>query len=71
MCMKTRDIVLSAVSVIVWYGFIYYLLMAIKTNVDLYTASLILLVLAAIGTVACPLVNKSEEWKKLIVRKKG
>ena len=69
--MKTKDLVLLVVSVIVWYGLIYYLLYAIKNPVDLFAAALILLVLGVIGTATCPLINRTEQCKQLCKELQG
>ncbi len=63
--MKTTDLISLVVSVVVWYGLIYYLLYALKNPVDLAAAALILLVLGIIGTATSPLINRKEECKQV------
>ena len=64
--MNTKDWFLVIVELVVWYGFIYCVLYAIKNPVNLYFSALILLVLAYIGTVSCPWFRKTKAFKKLV-----
>ena len=67
--MNTKDWLLAGFEAIVWYGFIYYLIYAIKNPVNLYTSALILLVLAYIGTISCPWFRRTKAFKELIGNK--
>lgn len=64
--MRIRDMILLLVDGVVWYGFVYYWLFSIKNPVALPAASLLLVILAAIGIGACPLVHKTQAWQQLI-----
>ncbi len=64
--MKRSVWVWGIVEAIIWYGFIYYLLYAIKNPVELWLSSAILLVLATLGTVACPWVQNSSAWRRMM-----
>ncbi len=44
------------ISTIAWYAFLYYLLYAIKREVNLSSAALILLLLLSLGVVSCPMI---------------
>ncbi|MEX0920119.1 MAG: hypothetical protein WDZ69_00880 [Candidatus Pacearchaeota archaeon] len=59
--MDSRDNLMYIVSAVIWFFFIYYLLFSIKTDIDLWLASLILLVLAYLGTLSCPWLHKFNE----------
>ena len=59
----------AIVEAVIWYGFIYYLLYAIKNPVDLWQSALTLLVLAYLGTIACPWVRNSNRWKRMLGKK--
>lgn len=60
--MKTKNWYLAIRKAVIWYSFIYYLLYAIKNSVELWQAALILLALAYLGTITCPLI---EAWKRM------
>lgn len=62
---SAKDIFLSLFSAAVWYVFIYYWLFVLKHPVVLWKAALILLVLACIGVLACPLLHKTDAWQQL------
>lgn len=64
--MNTKDWFLVIVELVVWYGFIYYVLYAMKNPVNLYFGALILLVLAYIGIVSCPWFRKTKAFKELV-----
>jgi hypothetical protein len=55
----------TVVEAVIWYFFIYYLLFAVQNEVNLWTASLVLLVLAYLGTITCPWFRKTDAWKRL------
>ncbi len=63
--MKTKNLFFGAVEGVIWFAFIYYLLYAIKNPVELWQASLILLVLVYLGTISCPLVRSTDAWKRM------
>ncbi|MFH1145505.1 MAG: hypothetical protein V1707_00890 [bacterium] len=63
--MKPKDWLLAIVEAILWYGFIYYLLYAIKNEVDIAQASLILLVIMYLATISCPWVRNSVAWRRM------
>ncbi len=64
--MKLKDWLLSGVEAIVWYAFIYYALYSIKNPVDLRVSALILLVLAFLGTIACPWFRRTQAFKEMV-----
>jgi hypothetical protein len=45
---------LMYVNAVIWFFFVYYLLYSIKNPVNLWTSSLVLLILAYAGTITCP-----------------
>jgi len=63
--MKTKDWILAAVEAFLWYNFIYYLLLSIKTDVDLSSNALLLLVLAYAASICCPWLRHTPSWKEL------
>lgn len=63
--MKLMDWFWAVVEFGIWYAFVYYLLYTIKNPVILPFNALVLLVLLYLGIAACPLVRKTEAWKRL------
>ena len=63
--MNAKDWVLTGVEVITWYGFIYYMLYSIKNPVNLFASTLVLLVLAYVGTISCPWFRRTSAFKEL------
>ena len=66
--MKTEDWFWAGIEAVIWYFFIYYALFALKTDVNLWNAALILLVLAYVGFIACPWFRETAAWKRLMRR---
>jgi len=67
--MKAKDWFWAIIEAVIWYGFIYYLLYAIKNPVDLRQSALVLLVLAYVGTIACPWVRHTDAWRRMTGQK--
>ncbi len=67
--MKTKNLFWGVVEAVIWFTFIYYLLYAIKNPVELWKASLILLVLMYLGMASCPWIRNSDAWKKMFNNK--
>jgi len=67
--MKTVNWFWAAVEAILWYGFIYYLLYAIKNPVNLAQSALILMVIGYAGTLACPWFRNTDAWKRMMGKK--
>lgn len=63
--MNARDLFMTLFSLGVWYGFIYYWLYVLKHPVELWSAALILLMVALVGTISCPLVYTSSAYENL------
>jgi hypothetical protein len=63
--MSTKDIVLSFVEAVCWYGLIYTLLYSIKHDVNLYTSALIMLGFVYVGSVSSPFFRHSGAWKAM------
>jgi len=60
--MKKRDDKLFyVIEAIIWYFFISYFLFAIKSGYNLWIDSLVLLVLAYLGVLACPWTRRFEK----------
>lgn len=64
--MQQKDVVLSVVTLVVWYFFAYYLLYVLKNPVSLPLAALVLLVLGTLGMVTCPWFVHTPAWKELM-----
>ena len=64
--MNAKDWFLTGIEILVWYGFIYYLLYSIKNPVNLFVSTLILLVLVYIGTISCPWFRKTDAFKRML-----
>jgi hypothetical protein len=62
--MKTRELFYGVVSEAAFYGFIYYVLYLLKVEGNLWLSSLILLVLANIAIIWCPVLGKYCGGKK-------
>ena len=67
--MKTSVWFWGVVEAIIWYGFIFYLLYALKNPVELWSSSAVLLILAYLGTIACPWVRNTDAWQRMIGKK--
>jgi hypothetical protein len=52
------------------YLFIYYTLISIKYDLNLYFSALILLVLLYIGIFTCPLIREGECFKSFFKKKR-
>jgi hypothetical protein len=55
---------------IVWYLFINVLLVSIKYEVTIWYSSLILLILAYLGTYLCPWFRETAAYKRMVKAKK-
>ena len=67
--MKSKDWFWAIVEAVIWYGFIYYLLYAIKNPVGLRQSALVLLVIGYLGTIACPWLRNTEGWRRMLGKK--
>lgn len=63
--MSLKNIVLTIIDLAVWYFFVWYWLYCIKNAVFLPVSSGMLILMAVLGVVLCPLFYKSEVWRKL------
>lgn len=68
--MNTKQWMFAIVETVIWYAFIYYFLYSLQNDVTLWLSALILLGLAYLGTVTCPLVHESKAWKRMWNNKK-
>lgn len=64
--MNVKDWLLTGVTTIIWYGFIYYVLYSIKNPVNLFVSALVLLALIFVGTISCPWFRRTKAFKELI-----
>ena len=64
--MKKNDMLRGILEAGIWYLFIYYMLYVLKNPVDLWQASLILLVLAYVAVFVCPWVGYMSSWRKMM-----
>ncbi len=67
--MKKSILFWGVIEAVIWYGFIYYLLYAIKNPIELWLSSAILLALMTLGTMACPWVHNSDAWLRMMGKK--
>jgi len=67
--MKTVNWFWSIVEIILWYGFFYYLLEAIKNSSNLYVSALILTIIATAATLACPWFRNTDAWRRMMRKK--
>jgi hypothetical protein len=56
--METKELIYGIIAEVSFYGFIYYASYLLKVEGNLLLSSLILLVLANIATIWCPVVRK-------------
>lgn len=63
--MTQKEWLMAVVEAVLWYVFIYVLLYSLKNEVNLYLASLVLLVVGYVATITCPWVQK---WLKTLDR---
>ena len=63
--MTRKDWVFASIEAALWYAFIYVFLYTIKNEISIIDASFVLLVLAYAAVVFCPLVRKTDAWKRL------
>lgn len=63
--MAKKNLIWWIIEAIIWYVWLYYFLFSIKNPVDIAASALILLVLAYLGTLACPWFRNTEAWRKL------
>ena len=59
--MNSKEGLMYVVEAIIWFFFIYYLLFAIKSGINLWIDSFVLLVLAYLGVLSCPWLYKFEK----------
>lgn len=64
--MNVKEVILGISETVVWYGFFYYLLFAIKQGTTLWKNAAVLLALTYLGFVLCPWVHRTETWEKTI-----
>lgn len=58
-------VILAIINAVIWYFFFYYLLYSIKREINLWSASLILLVLFSLALITCPLVLQATGLMKM------
>lgn len=55
---------------VVWYVFLYYFLFVIKNDTNLWTSSVILVVLAYLGMYLCPWFRETDAYKRMMKKKR-
>ncbi len=56
--MKTKELFYGIIAEVSFYGFIYYASYLLKVDADLWISSLILLILANMAIMWCPVIGK-------------
>ncbi len=68
--MKAADWFWSIVELVLWYGFFYYLLDAIKNPSNLYISAFILTVISTVAILACPWFRNTDAWRRMLGKHK-
>ena len=66
--MKSKDILFGIIEFIVWVVFAYYALYSLKNPVDLKLSALILVILAYVGVLVCPIFRSTSAFKAVYRR---
>ena len=67
--MNKKDWLLAGLEAVIWYLFIYYALYSVKNPVNLRVSALVLLVLAYVGTIACPWFRRTKAFREMMGQK--
>ncbi len=67
--MRGKDAFWGVVEFIVWILFVYYLLYSIKNPVNLWLSAVVLVVLAYVAAIACPIFRATKAFKTVYKRK--
>jgi len=62
--MTLKNKFFAVVEAVLWFLFAWYALYAVKNPVDLPKAALVLVVLAYLAAVACPIFRNSSGWRR-------
>ena len=63
--MKGKNVALGVLDLVIWYLFVVYAIYALKgLDVNIWWASLVILVLGTLGTLLCPWMRNNGSWKK-------
>lgn len=60
--MGLTDVIFTVIEAVVWLGFIWFGLFTLRYRTGLWWSSLVLLTLAYLGFLACPLIRETEAW---------
>jgi hypothetical protein len=64
--MDRTDWLLAVLETVIWYGFLWYLLFAIRRGTTLWQDAAVLLALAYLGTMLCPWVHRTRAWEETV-----
>lgn len=60
--MSIKDWFFALIEAALWYVFLYYFLFSVKNEVNLYQSAFVLLAIAYLASISCPLVRHSGAW---------